>query len=289
MPERVTAQVAGRTIVLSHLDKPLWPSFSKAQVLDYYLRVAGVLIGHARRRPATFLRAPAGALGTTFFTHQVPDGLPPWIATAPGRSRTHIALDDAQTLIAAVNFECLEIHLPQWNVESGPDLHDRLVFDLDPGEGADIATCCRVGLLVRERLAADGLTGYPVTSGGKGLHIYVALAPPWLAKDAVGYARALARCLATSRPDLITAVRGVAARSGGRVLVDWAQNHTHAKTAAPYTLRVGSGEPQVSAPLDWHEVEAADREQLAFAPAAVLERVAEHGDLAAGLIDRPPF
>ena len=289
MPERISTQVGGRRLTVSHLDKPLWPHFTKAQVLDYYLRVADVLIPHVRRRPASFLRTPAGAEGPRFFNHEVPDGLPEWITTAPSRRHTHVALDNTETLIAAVNHYCLEIHTPQWSAETGPDLHDRLVFDLDPGEGADITTCARVALLVREELAADRLTGYPMTTGGKGLHIYLALTPPWLSQDAVGYAKNLAQRLATAHRDLVTHIRGEKARANGKVLVDWAQNHTRATTAAPYTLRVRDQAPGVSTPLNWREIEKRDPHRLTFTPAEVLARVTEHGDLAAGLTDPPPF
>lgn len=289
MPERIAAQVHGRNVTLSHLDKPLWPGFSKAQVLDYYLRIADVLLPHVRRRPASFLRAPSGPGGPRFFTHEAPAALPSWIATAEGRGRTHVALDDPETLVAAVNYYCLEVHVPQWTAQTGPSLHDRIVFDLDPGEGADIATCCRVALLLREQLAADGLTGYPATTGGAGLHVYVALTPPWLVDDAVGYAKALAQRLTSAHPSLITSTRGERARAGGKVLVDWAQNHSRATTAAPYSLRVREGGPGVSTPLDWREVATADPEHLAFTPAVVLERVGDRGDLAAGLTDPAPF
>jgi bifunctional non-homologous end joining protein LigD len=290
MPERIAAQVRGRTVTLSHLDKPLWPGLSKAQVLDYYLRIADVLLPHVRRRPASFLRAPQGPGGPTFFSHyQAPAALPSWIATAENRGRAHVALDDPETLIAAANYYCLEIHVPQWNAQSGPDLHDRIVFDLDPGEGADITTCCRVALLLREQLAADGLTGYSMTTGGAGLHVYLALAPPWLADDAVGYAKSVAQRLAAAHRGLITSTRGEKARAGGKVLVDWAQNHSRATTAAPYTLRVREGAPGVSTPLDWREVAAAEPGHLAFTPAAVLERAGERGDLAAGLTDPAPY
>lgn len=286
MPERIRVQVADRQVTLSHLDKRLWPAFSKAQVLDYYLKVADVLIPHTRRRPASFLRCPDGPVGARFFTHAVPVGLPDWIATVEHRGRTHIALDDAATLIAAINSNCLEIHLPQWSVKTGPGFHDRIVFDLDPGEGADITTCARVALLVRDQVRGDGLDCVPVTSGGKGLHLYIALDPPWQSADAVGYAKTVAQRLTTAHRDLITHVRGPAARTGGRVLVDWAQNHPRSTTAEPYTLRARESAPGVSAPLAWGEVEHGDHpDAFAFTPADVVDRISEHGDLARALID----
>lgn len=291
MPERIVTQVGDRRITVSHLDKPLWPAFSKAQVLDYYLRVGAALLPHVRRRPASFLRCPSGVDGPRFFTHTAPEGLPKWVATVHKGDRDHVALDDLETLIAVVNHYCLEIHLPQWNAGSGPGLHDRIVFDLDPGEGADVATCARVALLLRAELQADHLVGHPGTSGGKGLHVYVGLNPPWPVDDAVGYARELARRLATAHRGQITAVRGAKARAGGKVLLDWAQNHSRATTATPYTLRVheGAASPSVATPLDWAEVERADPRIFTLTPAEVLERLEAHGDLMHALVDPAPF
>ena len=289
MPERIRAQVGDRHVTLSHLDKRLWPSFTKAQVLDYYLKVADVLIPHVRRRPAAFLRSPTGPDGPLFFAQEVLDGLPSWIPTAEKGGRRQVSLDDTPTLITVVNAYCIELHVPQWNAETGPDLHDRLVFDLDPGEGADITTCARVALLVHEQLRADGLTGVPVSSGGLGLHVYVALDPPWRVDDATGYTKSLAHRLTSQHRDLITHVRGAKARSGGRVLVDWQQNVSRATTSAPYTLRIRDTAPGVSVPLTWREVEQATPDAYSFSPLDVLARVAEHGDLAVGLLDPAPF
>jgi bifunctional non-homologous end joining protein LigD len=248
MPERIVTQVGDRRITVSHLDKPLWPAFSKAQVLDYYLRVAPVLLPQVRRRPVSFLRCPAGADGPRFFTHTAPDGLPGWVATVHKAGRDHVALDDLETLIAVVNHYCLEIHAPQWNAETGPELHDRIVFDLDPGEGADVATCAGVALLLREELQSD-------------------------------------------HRGRVTSVRGPKARAGGKVLLDWAQNHGRATTAAPYTLRVheGAESPSVATPLDWAEVEGAEPGMFAFTPGEVVERIETRGDLVRALADPAPF
>ena len=302
MPERTRVQVGDRQLTISHLDKRLWPGFIKAQVLDYYLKVADVLIPHVRRRPASFVRCPAGVDGPRFFAHEVPDGMPEWVTTVGKGNHAHVSLDEAATLVAAANAYAVEVHVPQWNADTGPDLHDRLVFDLDPGDGADITTCALVALLLHQRLREDNLTGVPATSGGNGLHLYVALDPPWRVDDAVAYAKNLARELTAKHRDLITHLRGPKNRSGGRVLVDWAQNHSSATTAAPYTLRVRDTAPGVSVPLTWREVEEAGSvpttwlelekagpAAFAFTPADVLTRVAELGDVALGLLDPAPF
>ena len=121
------------------------------------------------------------------------------------------------------------------------------------------------------------------------MHVYVALDPPWHADDAVGYAREVAQRLTAAHRGLITHVRGPSARAGGRVLVDWAQNHTKSTTASPYTLRVRDHGPAVAAPLTWHEVETGGAGTFAFTPTDVIDRIAEHGDLALGLLDPAPF
>ena len=285
MPERIVTQVGAHQLTLSHLDKPMWPNFSKAEAINYYLRIAEVLIPHVRRRPASFLRCPAGLEGPRFFTHTADTlHLPSWIATAAKGGRMHVALNDPETLIAVVNAYCLEIHTPQWTAETGPDVHDRLVFDLDPGEDADLATCCRVALLLRRELEADGLTVFPATSGGKGLHLTVPLNPPWLADDAIGYARDIARRMADTHRDSTTYKRGPAARAGGKVLIDWEQNRSSATTSALYALRLTQSYPGVSTPLAWREVQSGDPAALTFTPANVLERVSRLGDLGASAI-----
>lgn len=295
MPERIVTQVGARRLTVSHLDKPLWPAFTKAQVLDYYLRIADALLPHVARRPASFLRCPAGAAGQRFFAQTAPDGLPSWIETLRKGERMHVALDNPETLIAAVNHYCLEIHVPQWTAETGPDLHDRIVFDLDPGEGADLGTCCRVAALLRAELRADHVDGLPVTSGGKGLHVYIGLNPPWRLQDVIDYTKSIARRLTQAHRELITHIRGPKARAGGKVLVDWAQNHSRATTASPYTLRVHDDFPGVATPVTWDEVEAAGAHDaagaraLVFAPADVLARLERDGDLAAALADPAPF
>lgn len=289
MPERIRVQLGDRQLTVSHLDKRLRPGFIKAQVLDYYRKVGDVMIPHVRRRAASFVRTPLGPDGPRFFSHEIPDGLPEWITTIPKGKHNHVALDEPAALIAVANAYCLEVHVPQWNADRGPDLHDRLVFDLDPGDGADITTCARVALLLHQRLREDNLTAVPATSGGNGLHVYVALDPPWRVDDAVDYAKNLARELTAKQRDLITHLRGPKNRSGGRVLVDWAQNHSSATTAAPYTLRVRDKAPGVSVPITWLEVERAGPAAFAFTPADVVTRVAERGDVALGLLDPAPF
>ena len=209
MPERITVEVDGRRLTLSHLDKPLWPEFTKGEALDYYARVADALLPHTRNRAASFVRFPEGVDGERFSAKNPPGGTPPWVHRVDVPSKTegskeHVSVDDRPSLMALANLYCLEIHVPQWNGTDGPELHDRLVVDLDPGEGADLTDCCAVALLIREALGADGLPCFPVTSGSKGLHLYAPLLPS--PADAVlGYARLLAERLAIAHPKQVVA------------------------------------------------------------------------------------
>ncbi|MEY9847395.1 non-homologous end-joining DNA ligase [Streptacidiphilus sp. MAP5-3] len=289
MPGKVPVQVDGRAILLSHLDKVLWPAWSKAEMIDYYARVAGAMVPHLRDRPASFLRGPEGMTGPLFVAKNVPPGSPSWLRVVDviGKEgpRQHLVLDDTPSLIAAANMYCLEIHVPQWTVTGGRDAHDRLVIDLDPGEGATITECCRVALLIREELAADGLACVPVTSGVKGLHLYAPLRPSPEAV-VVAYAKALAERLAAAYPSLVVA-RMTKSLRRGKVFLDWSQNSTSKTTSAPYTLRATHTDlPGASAPLTWPEVDGCTSPaDLAFTPESVAARVASAGDHAAVLYD----
>ncbi len=271
----------GRRLVLTNIGKELFPDgTTKAAALDYYARVAPVMVPHTAGRPASFVRAPEGPGGQRWYAKNPPPGLPEWapvaeIASGEGPA-PHVVVDDAPTLLAMANLGAWEIHVPQWTVAAGPEGHDRLVVDLDPGPGAGLADCCRIAELLREDLAADGLTALPVVSGSKGLHLYVALEPA--AEDAVrGYARRLAVAVAGRVPRRATAVMAKSARAG-KVFVDWSQNASAKTTAAPYTLRLRD-EPRVAAPVTWEEVGACrDPGDLRFTPAEVLGRVARDGD-----------
>lgn len=288
MPERTVTTVDGRRLVLSNLDKVLWPrtGTTKAEALHYYARIAPVMLPHLRRRPASFLRFPDGVDGERFYIKQPPPGLPQWVPTVPVPSgagaRRHVSVDDLPSLMAMANLAALELHVPQWR-DSTPEVHDRLVIDLDPGPGMDLVACCRVALLVRAALAEDGLVCWAKTSGAKGLHLYAPLADVPAAR-VTDYARALARRLEAGHGDLVVHRMAKALRPG-KVFVDWSQNASAKTTAAPYTLRA-RGTPAVSAPVTWEEVASCtDPEQLAFDPDQVVARAERDGDVLDGLLD----
>lgn len=302
MTERIAVEVGGRALRLSNLDKPLYPAddgfagFTKSQVIDYYARIAPVLLPHIAGRPMTVKRYPDGT-GTgsagAFFEKNAPRHAPDWIRTqvlpSPGSTsgREHVrylVVDELPTLVWLANLAALELHVPQWRLgpRGAPAGADLCVFDLDPGPPATILECRQVAGELRAALAADGLDCYAKTSGGKGLHLYAPVAAGASGATAA-YAKALAIRLAGAHPDLIVSDMSRRLRRG-RVLIDWSQNNPAKTTVAPYSLR-GRRYPTVSTPVSWAELDAAiGPDDLGFGPDAVLDRVARDGDLLAGLL-----
>jgi len=288
---KVTVQVDGRTLTLSNLDKVLYPEvgFTKGEVIDYYTRIAPVLLPHAKDRPLTFKRYPDGVEGKFFFEKNAPSHAPDWVRRvelpSPGSTKNrdtinYAVLSDLPTLVWAANLAALELHVPMWEVTSRdkPRNPDLMVFDLDPGPPATIVECCEVAGHVRTALAADGLSAYPKTSGSKGLQLYVPLdaKAPW--EDVHAYARSLAQRLEHDHPKLVVWNMKKDLRTG-KVLVDWSQNNAAKTTVAVYSLRARAT-PTVSTPVTWDEVEACRRpEDLRFTSSDVLDRVERLGDL----------
>lgn len=295
--QRVRVNVEGRTLGLSNLDKVLYPDTGtvKGQVIDYYTRIAPVLLPHLVDRPLTRKRWPDGVGAEDFFEKNLPRGTPQWVRTeelpAPGSTMnrdtvTYVMADDLPTLVWLANLAVLELHVPQWQVDDAGDAlnPDRLVVDLDPGEPADIVQCAQVGLLLAEAFDADGLTSYPKTSGSKGMQMYIGLDRSANDDDVSRYVRHLAQRLEKERPDDIVSLMKRDLRRG-KVFIDWSQNNSSKTTIAPYSLR-GRAEPTVSTPITWDEVEeaAAGRTRLKFDLDDVLAR-AEDGDLLSPLLD----
>lgn len=281
--------VEGRRLTLTNLDKVLYPTTgtTKAELVHYYTAVASALLPHLRDRPVSFVRYPDGPGGDTFVAKHLPQGTPAWVATAatPSRSRgepiRQVLIQDLPTLVWAANLVA-ELHTPQWR-EDEPGAADRLVFDLDPGAPADILACRDAARLLRDRLAADGLTAYPKTSGSKGLHLLVPITPA-PSSDVTAYAKRLAAELAAAHPRLIVARMAKSARPG-RVFVDYSQNAASKTTASPYTVRARET-PTVSTPVTWDELDAATApSDLVFTLDDVPERVRTHGDLLAPMLN----
>jgi len=296
---KVPVVVEGRQLTLSNLDKVLYPeaAFTKGQVLDYYTRIAPVMLPHLAGRPMTFKRYPDGVEGHFFFEKNAPSHRPAWVRTAviatPGSTKNretinYAVVDDLPTLVWVANLAALELHVPMWRVGSRGGTHDPdlLVFDLDPGPPATIVECCRVAALLRTALAEDGLAAQAKTSGSKGLQLYVPLAGGTGRGRTSAYAKALAERLDRAEPALVVS-RMTKELRGGKVLVDWSQNNPAKTTVAVYSLRARPL-PTVSTPLTWAEVEncaeVGDPSLLRFTSDQVLERVAADGDLFARLL-----
>ncbi len=296
--ERVRVTVDGRQVMLTHLDRVLYPSgCTKAEVVDYYMAVADVLLPHLADRALTIVRYPEGVAAGGFYAKNAPSGTPSWVRrsrqTTSEDDIEHVVVDSTATLVWLANLSALELHIPLWKVSPAEDAqahetgtgradYDRLVIDLDPGRGAGIAECATLALAIRGALAGDGLTAVPKTTGRAGMHLLVPIAPT-PHDDVVEYVKRLAEALASAVPELATSKIGESHRSG-RVLLDWRQNVYRATTVAPYSLRAGD-EPGVSTPVTWDEVAAASAGMpLWFSMDQVRERIARHGDLAAEVL-----
>ncbi len=291
-PSKVAVDVEGRRLVLSNLDKVLYPDagFTKGQVIDYYTRIAPALLPHLEGRPLTRKRYPNGVDGAFFFEKNVPRGLPEWVRTArlpsPGSTKDRdeidfVVADELATLVYVANLASLELHTPMWRVgaRGAAKAPDMLVIDLDPGPPATIVECCRVAELVREESPRDW---HAKTSGSKGLQLYAratgASAGSGGSASTSDEVRALAEQLERKHPDLIVS-RMTKTLRPGKVLIDWSQNNPAKTTVTVYSLRARP-RPTVSTPVSWDEVSACSRPgDLTFEAPQVLERVAADGDL----------
>lgn len=293
--QRIAVDVEGRTLGLSNLDKVLFPEtgFAKGQVIEYYTRIAPVLLPHLAGRALTLKRYPNGVDGQSFYEKNAPRGHPEWVRTvrlpSPGSTKSretidYVVVEDLATLVWVANLACLELHTPQWRVNDEGTVHppDLLVVDLDPGPPASIVECCEVAVLVRDVLAADGLSAYPKTSGSKGMQLLAPLSPGADSAAVSAYAKAVAQRLERERPDLVLS-RMTRSLRPGKVLVDWSQNNGAKTTVSAYSLRARP-RPTVSAPLTWAEVGACrEPPDLVLLSDDVLARVATDGDLLAPL------
>jgi bifunctional non-homologous end joining protein LigD len=290
--DRLMVRVDGRDLELSNLDKVLYPAagFTKGEVIDYYTRAADVLLPHISDRALTRIRYPNGVDGPFFFEKNAPAGTPDWVRLerlpAPGSGSgrdelDYVVADDLPTLVWLANLAALELHTPQWRVGEQPDL---LVVDLDPGPPAALAECAEVAVQMRDRLAEDGITAYPKTSGKKGMQLCCPIAATQGADEVSSYAKRIAEELERTSPRTITSKMAKRLRPG-KVFIDWSQNSASKTTVSPYSLRA-QPLPTVSAPLTWEEVEAGAVRQ--FGAPEVLERIAEHGDLFEDLLTSGP-
>ncbi|MCP1387427.1 ATP-dependent DNA ligase [Corynebacterium sp. TA-R-1] len=279
--------VGGRTLSVSNLDKVLYPETgtTKADVMRYYLEVADVLIPQVRDRPVTRKRWPEGVDGQSFFRKDLETSAPSWIRTGEIEHKTstnaYPLIDGPETLAWLAQVAALELHTPQWRFDSQGTAQnpDRLVLDLDPGEGVTMAEIAEVARWCREILDDMGLTCVPVTSGSKGIHLYAGLDGSAEAAAVSQVAKTLAQALEEEHPDRVTAVMRKTERAG-KVFLDWSQNNGKKTTVSPYSLR-GRTRPMVAAPRTWDELEDPDLRHLDFEE--VIARVAEGIDPIASL------
>jgi bifunctional non-homologous end joining protein LigD len=270
-----------RRLTLSNLDKVLYPAvgFTKAAIVDYYARIAPVMLPHLHRRAITMVRWPNGVDEPSFFEKRCPPHAPEWIATARAEGDLlGCVIDDLPSLVWVANLAALELHTHQATVDE-PDEPTSLVLDLDPGAPANVLDCCRVALEVKDVLGQLGLEAVVKTSGSKGLHLAVPVRGT-TADATKDFARALGQLLAARDPERVTIAMARDQRKG-RIFLDWSQNDRHKTTVAAYSLRARP-RPTVSAPLTWDEVsDALDggaAEVLELDAATVLARVERIGD-----------
>jgi bifunctional non-homologous end joining protein LigD len=290
--ETVLVKVENRQLRLSNLSKVLYPQegITKGEIIEYYTRIAPVLLPHLTGRPLTTIRFPNGTSGHKFFEKNVPRGAPSWVRTVrlpvPGSTMKrdeidYIVSDDLPTLVWLANLAALELHVPQWRVgpRGGVRGADQLVFDLDPGPPAGLNECATVALQLRAALQEDGLEPVVKTSGSKGMQLTAAIeeSPPGRTSD---YAKALAERLEAEMPKLVVSQMTKAVRAG-KVFIDWSQNNPAKTTVAPYSLR-GKDAFTASAPLHWDEVNDGHLRQLTGSE--VLARTESDGDLYAGAL-----
>src|SRR6187401_2128374 len=293
MPEKAELVVEGRKLSVSNLNKVLYPKagFTKGQIIDYYIRIAPVLLPHLKDRPLTMKRYPNGVDQPFFYEKNCPVHRPSWVKTAKvwsegnNRDMHYCLAQDLATLVWAANLAHIELHtsLARKKDVARPTM---MVFDLDPGPPADIVQCCQVGLWLRDLLAGMKLKSWAKTSGSKGLQVYVPLNTPATFDQTKELSRALAEHLEHEHPQLVVH-RMLKSLRGGKVLVDWSQNDEHKTTVNVYSLRARP-RPTVSTPLEWDEVQACaesgDPDTLVFDSAEVLRRAEASGDLFAPVL-----
>jgi bifunctional non-homologous end joining protein LigD len=286
--KRQEIEVDGRTLSLSNLDKVLYPAagFTKGHVIDYYTRVSPALLPHLRGRPLTLKRYPNGVEASYFYEKQCPSHAPDWVQTARIGDIDFCLCEDLPTLVWLANLADLELHTSLARAE-GYDSPTVIAFDLDPGPPATIVECAEVALELRTIFEHLRMQAFPKTSGSKGMQVYVPLNTPTSYDVTRPFARGLAELLERRRRDLVVSEMKKSLR-GGKVFVDWSQNTSFKTTVNVYSLRA-MAQPTVSTPLRWEEVEAVtesrDPADLSFTASEVIERVAEHGDLFAGVVE----
>jgi len=287
--------IGGRKLTLTNLEKDLYPScgFTKAHVLEYYRRISEALLPHLKDRALTLKRYPEGVETAFFFEKRCPSHRPPWVPTSDvlrddGEQMTVCLVNDLSTLMWVGNLASLELHVPLSRTDS-PERPDSVVFDLDPGDEADVFDCARVALILRDLLARSRLTCCLKTSGMKGLHVFVPLnRDETTFEDTKKFSKAVAEVLQRNYPDLVTARMAKGLRKG-RVFINWSQNDSSKTMICVYSLRARE-RPIVSFPLAWEELEdlvrQGDPRRVQVGQAEAVSRIEKEGDLFRVMIEK---
>lgn len=294
MPTKQELDVNGRKVQVSNLEKVLYPAagFTKGDVLNYYIGVSQYLLPHLKGRPVTLKRFPDGIDGKSFYQKDVPASTPKWVKTFPvprragGKDICYAVIDDLPSLVWCANRASLELH-PFLHRAPRIDRSTSLVFDLDPGEGADILQCIEVAFLLKDLLGRWNFQTFPKVSGSKGLQLYLPLNTAVTYDVTRPFAKAIAQFLAVKHPKLIVAEMAKAERKQ-RVFIDWSQNSDFKTTVGVYSLRAKRQYPFVSLPVTWDELEQAwtskAQDGLYYQAGAALERLEQMGDLFAPVL-----
>jgi bifunctional non-homologous end joining protein LigD len=285
----VWAEIGGRQLTLSNLDKVLWPATgtTKGDMVNYYAQIAPVLVPHLTGRAVTLKRFPDGVEKGSFYEKNCPSHKPPWVGTVKMGDVNYCLVEEAAAVVWLANLAAIELHP---TLAAKPDLASptSVVFDLDPGAPADVLTCARVALLVRDVLEQLHLEAWAKTSGSKGLQLYVPLNSGATYECSAPFAKAIAQLLEKRHPELVLSYQLRAARAG-KVLIDWSQNVASKTTVSVYSLRARP-EPTVSTPVSWDEVDDAltvgDASRLTFQWPQVLDRARHQGDLMVDVLTR---
>ncbi len=289
---KTTLKVASKTLQVSNLDKVFYPQcgFTKGEVIDYYIKVAPVLLPHLKNRPVSLKRYPDGVEGIFFYEKRCPAHAPSWIKTVKvprteGADIDYCMINDLPSLVWAANIANLEFH-PFTHKAPAIAQPTSLVFDLDPGPPADIVQCCQVALWVKAILEGIRLQCFAKTSGSKGMQVVVPLNTPTTYEKTKALAHGVATTLEQRFPEAVVSQMQKNLRKG-KVLVDWSQNDDKKTTVCVYSLRAKQ-EPTTSTPVTWEEVRKAHKtgnaRLLTFDSKAVLKRIAKHGDLFAPVL-----
>jgi bifunctional non-homologous end joining protein LigD len=289
MGTKTALEIGGRTLQVSNLDKILYPAnrFTKGQIIDYYIKVSPYILPHLKNRPLTLKRYPDGVTAEHFYEKDAPSYTPAWIklATVPRKAREgdirYVMINDVASLVWAANLASLEMHV---FLARFPKIHQPnfIVFDLDPGEPANVLDCAQVSLWIHELLEKLGLQSFVKSSGSKGLQLYIPLNTATTYEKTQPFARAIAELMEREHPDRVESDMAKSLREG-KVFIDWSQNSDFKTTVCVYSLRAKRERPYVSMPFTWEEVEVAcKRNDAAFfllEPDAALKRLEKVGDL----------